>query len=173
MIWFGCRGVKVKNMALFLATYVNKLDRKGRLSIPAPFRTALTSDQFTGVVLTPSHQYPCLEGFSYETMEELSTRLDHYDLFSSDQDDLATALFGQATPCNIDDTGRIVLPESLMTHANLTDKAAFVGLGRKFQIWHPDSLAQRQTQARDTVKSQKLTLPALGTTSRQSSSEGA
>jgi len=149
-------------MTLFLATYINRLDKKGRVSVPAPFRTSLVSEQFNGVVLIPSHQHDALEGFSYNTMQELSARLDHYDLFSDAQDDLATTLFGQARPCHMDDTGRIVLPEGLIKHAGLTDQVAFVGMGRKFQIWSPERLADRQNAAREKIKSQKLTLPRSG-----------
>lgn len=153
-------------MALFLAAFVNKVDRKGRVSVPAPFRAALeaqTEEAQTGgaagLVLFRSHSHVCLEGFSMTTMQELSDRLDHFDLFSSEQDDLATAIFGAASPLHIDGDGRIVLPPDLISYAGLEEQAAFVGMGRKFQIWNPQAHQERQEEARQAVQSKGLTLP--------------
>jgi MraZ protein len=149
-------------MTLFLATHLNKLDQKGRVSIPASFRAALSvsSQDFQGVILVPSHQYPALEGFSYAAMQELSARLDHFALFSSDQDDLAAMLFGSAVPCPFDETGRIVLPKSLIDHVGLRDQVAFVGMGKKFQVWAPQRLEQRTQAARQAVQDLGLVIPA-------------
>lgn len=151
-------------MALFLSTYINKVDRKGRVSIPAPFRAALSVTGEAGValpglVLFRASGHACLEGFPWSRMEELSARLDHYDLFSSDQDDLATAIFGEAAPLSVDADGRIVMPQELIDFAGIGEQAAFVGMGRKFQIWEPAALEKRRTQARSAVRDKGLTLP--------------
>jgi MraZ protein len=151
-------------MALFLSTYINKVDRKGRVSIPAPFRASLSVAGEAGVflpglVLFRASGHACLEGFPWSWMEELSARLDHYDLFSSDQDDLATAIFGEAAPLSVDADGRIVMPQELIDFAGIGEQAAFVGMGRKFQIWEPAALEKRRKQARNTVRDKGLTLP--------------
>ncbi len=149
-------------MALFLSTYINRVDKKGRVSVPASFRTALAGQTFQGVVLFKSHNHPALEGFGWAAMEEISRRMDHFDLFSDAQDDLATAVFGAAMQLPFDGDGRIILPEQLIEFSGLKDQAAFVGLGTKFQIWDPGALEKRQTEARKSVKDQKLTLPKEG-----------
>jgi MraZ protein len=92
-------------------------------------------------------------------MDEMSARLDHYDLFSAAQDDLATALFGDAVQLSVDGDGRIVLPPDLLGFAELEDQAAFVGMGRKFQIWEPSAFEKRRTTARKNVRDNGLTLP--------------
>lgn len=143
-------------MGLFLSTYINRVDKKGRVSFPAPFRNALTSPT---IVLFRSNQYEAIEGFSIEKMEELSERLDAFDVFSSEQDDLATAIFAESVPLSIDGDGRINLPQELMSFAAIGEQAAFVGMGKKFQIWSPASLEARKKTARQSVKDQKLTLP--------------
>jgi MraZ protein len=145
-------------MSLFLSTVINKVDRKGRVSLPATFRAALP-DNGTGIVLFRSSNHACLEGFGRDRMTELAARLDHYDLFSSAQDDLATALFGEAVQLAVDGDGRIVLPADLLAHAGIDDAAAFVGLGGKFQIWAPGAFEARRAEARKNVKTQGLTLP--------------
>lgn len=147
-------------MALFLSTYTNKVDVKGRVSVPASFRTALANQDFQGIVLLPSNKFAALEGFGIDMMHELSARLDRFDLFSDTQDDLAAVIFGQATQLAFDDTGRIGLPKELLAHANISDNALFVGLGNKFQIWEPKAFAVRRAQAMQQVQNKKLTLPA-------------
>ncbi len=146
-------------MALFLSSYVNKVDRKGRVSVPAPFRAALAAQPFAGVVLFRAHAQSCLEGFGGSAMEDLGRRLDNFDVFSADHDDLAMAVFGAAVPLPFDGEGRIVLPADLVSFAGLAEDAAFVGMGPKFQIWNPAALAKRMTSARAAVKDRGLTLP--------------
>ncbi|MGE4314147.1 MAG: division/cell wall cluster transcriptional repressor MraZ [Pseudobdellovibrionaceae bacterium] len=148
-----------KTVALFLSTTVNKLDKKGRVSVPAPFRAALGADGGAQVILFRSPHHAALEGFAPKFMDEISARLDNFDLFSESQDDLATTIFGEAVPLSIDDTGRIVLPQNMIDHAGLGEEVAFVGLGKKFQIWSPKALSARQDAARKNVKSKGLTLP--------------
>lgn len=146
-------------MALFLSTYTNKVDRKGRVSVPASFRTALAAESFQGIVLFRSNTHLCLEGFGQGAMEELSNRLDHFDLFSAEQDDMATAIFGEAVQLPFDGDGRVVMPADLITFARLDEQAAFVGLGRKFQVWNPAEFEKRRAAVRKSVQDKGLTLP--------------
>ena len=148
-------------MPLFLSTYANKIDKKGRISVPAAFRAALAGQAFQGVVRFKGTTHDCLEGFDYGTMVELSERLDHFDLFSNQQDDLATAVFGEAVQCPFDGEGRIGLPEHLITFAGLSGTVVFAGLGRKFQLWDHEKFEQRRIDARQNVIKQNLTLPRI------------
>lgn len=148
-------------MTLFLSTYANKVDRKGRVSVPAPFRAALAAQSFPGVVLFRSSTHDCLEGFAFAAMEELASRLDHYDLFSSAQDDLATTIFAEAVQVPFDADGRVVIPDHLLKHAGIDEQAMFVGLGRKFQIWNAAAYEKRREHARREVKDKALTLPRI------------
>lgn len=152
-------------MALFLSTYINKIDRKGRVSVPAPFRVALAAEGVDGaaaglgVVLFRATAHLCVEGVAVPLMEEIGARLDHYDLFSAEQDDMALSVFGESVHLPIDAEGRMILPAELIEYAGLGDQAAFVGMGRKFQIWAPEALETRKVAARKSVQDQGLTLP--------------
>ena len=146
-------------MALFLSTHENKIDKKGRVSVPASFRAELSEEAFQGVVLFRSNIHNCLEGFAWSYMQEIGKRLDNFDLFSAEQDDLATSIFGTAVQLSMDGDGRIVLPQDLIGFANLTEKASFVGMGAKFQIWSPEMFASRRDVARQAVQSKGLTIP--------------
>ena len=141
-------------MALFLSTYVNKVDRKGRISVPATFRAALATQSYQGIVAFPSFResYDAIEACGMDRMESLSESVDRLDPFTDVHDDLASVIFGAAAQLPFDGEGRIVLPEGLREHARIADQAAFVGRGRTFQIWHPDSLRAFETEARTRAR---------------------
>jgi MraZ protein len=148
-------------MTHFLGTHQNRLDAKGRVSIPAPFRTALKngSDQ-ASLILRPSHKQPCIEAWPVPVFSQLEAQMQGLDLFSESHDDMAAALYADAFPLDADKEGRILLPGSLAAHANLTDAVVFMGLGRIFQIWEPEAAERRRAEARERARARGLTLPA-------------
>ena len=68
------------------------------------------------------------------------------------------AVFGQAHQLPFDGEGRIILPESLLVHAGITERAAFVGQGRSFQVWEPEAFAQREAEAVERAKRDRANL---------------
>ena len=168
-------------MGHFLGTHQSRLDAKGRVSVPAAFRAALRAELRDGsrdglsapaeaatetepaaMILRPSHQHPCIEAWPAAAFHALAAPLAQYDVFSDTQDDLATALYSDALEIVADKEGRIVLPQVLRDHAGITDAIEFMGIGRIFQIWHPDAARQRREQARASAQSKRLTLPGSG-----------
>lgn len=134
-------------MSLFLSSYENRLDTKGRISVPASFRASLSSEQFAGVVLYRSFTNNCIEGLSMSRMEQLATATDKMGVFDGTLDDLSAMLFADARPLQFDVTGRIMIPADLLAHAGITDRAIFVGRGNSFQIWNPDAFRRMQNDA--------------------------
>ncbi|MCR4917670.1 MAG: division/cell wall cluster transcriptional repressor MraZ [Alphaproteobacteria bacterium] len=131
-------------MGLFLSCYENRLDTKGRISVPAAFRSSLNNENFSGVVLYRSFTHNCIEGLSMSRMEKMANATDKMGVFDNDLDDLSAMLFADARPLQFDVTGRIVIPEELLKHANIKDTALFVGRGNGFQIWNPEDFAKTQ-----------------------------
>jgi MraZ protein len=166
-------------MGHFLGTHQGRLDAKGRVSVPAPFRAALrvaseaglsasreaalaARDETLAMILRPSHQRNCIEVWPAAAFHALAPSLARYDIFSDTQDDLATALYSDAQELAADKEGRIVLPQSLLDHAGITDTMEFMGIGPIFQIWHPDAARARREAARAAALSKRLTIPANG-----------
>ncbi len=145
-------------MALFLSTFVNKVDRKGRVSVPAPFRAALAGQVFNGIVAFRSYKQRTIEASGIDRMASLSESLDDMELFSEAQDDLASTIFADAHRLPFDGEGRIVLSPVLAEHAGITDMAAFVGRGATFQIWEPEAFRAHQEQARTRARREGATL---------------
>ena len=126
-------------MPPFVSTYVNKLDAKGRVSIPASYRQILAQQDVGGLLYCiPSFVSPSLEAFGNALITQFQLRLDKYDpLFSENYDDEAQAVLASAQSLNFDDEGRVRLPDDLIAHAGITERIVFVGLGQKFQMWDP------------------------------------
>ena len=145
-------------MALFLSTFINKVDRKGRVSVPAPFRAAVRDQSFKGIVAFRSYREATIEACAIDRMEQLSDSVDALDQFSDEQDELASTIFADAHQLPIDGDGRIVLPAILAEHAGITNAAAFIGRGATFQIWSPDAFELHQVEARARAGRRNATL---------------
>jgi MraZ protein len=152
-------------MGQFMGTHQNRVDAKGRVSVPAPFRAVLRAAAIEGepaLILRRSHAYPCIEGWPATTFAGLAQGLAGLDLFSEAHDDMAAVLYAESQAVECDREGRIVLPEALAGHAGITDTVAFMGLGRYFQIWNEKAAAERRAQAFARVRERQQALPATG-----------
>lgn len=145
-------------MSLFLSSFQNKIDQKGRVAVPATFRSAVSSDIFQGVVLFRSFTNKCIEGMSMSRMEKLSDATDQQNLFDEKLDELTSMLFADARQLSFDVTGRIVVPSDLLEHANIKGDAVFVGRGKSFQIWEPSAFEKMQTESLSKLQKEKPSL---------------
>jgi MraZ protein len=145
-------------MAVFIDTFVNKIDRKGRVSVPATFRAALAEQPFQGIVAFPSFQLNALHCAGMDWMQSLIESTRNVDLFSPEHDELTAALFADAKQLPFDSEGRIMLPEALCAHAKLTESAAFAGRGHYFEIWEPQALEAYKAEARKRAAEKQRTL---------------
>ena len=84
------------------------------------------------------------------------------DFFSQTQDDLTNLIFGDARRFSFDSTGRILLTEKLLKHAQITDTAVFVGKGRKFQIWNPENWEKEEARIRAEIFKNRPSLTNKG-----------
>lgn len=149
----------VKKSNLFLDTTENKIDAKARVSIPADFRNVLEALN-TELVLYPSFKAPCIEGMTGAMLEKLSASIqENFDFFSDAQEDLSGLIFAESKVFIPDSTGRISLSAKLITHAELSETALFVGKGQTFQIWNPALFEKAQAVLRQKMKNHPLTLP--------------
>ena len=145
----------------FISTYENKVVKKGRVSVPAAYRSALGSEVYQGVIAYPSLTDPAIEGFGRGTLEELNRRRFDQSLEGGDfaqtlvgqsDDGLVETIMSLANELPFDGEGRIILPARLAEHAGITDRATFVGRGTRFQIWAPDRHLDHQAAEIATLR---------------------
>lgn len=147
-------------MDRFVSNFTNRLDAKGRVSIPASFRGVLARDGFEGLYVHPALDSPALDAGGNALLAEIDTLLATLSPYSEERDHLSTALLGTSEILKIDPEGRVVLTESLKTHAGIADTVTFVGHGHKFQVWEPERFRAHLEEARSRVRDLKKTLGA-------------
>ena len=137
-------------MALLVGKHTNKIDRKGRVSVPKLFRDFLASSdgQVTGFYAYPSFKEPAIEGCSESFMNRVAESIHELPMFSDEQDRLNIMLLEDSHYITFDPEGRISVPQQLVAHAGITDQVMFVGHGKKFQIWSPERHAEHRKGSR-------------------------
>src|SRR4051794_35360639 len=139
-------------MNRFVSNFTNRLDSKGRVSIPAPFRAVMARDGFEGLYVHPALDAPALDAGGNTLLAGIEAFLAGFSPYSEERDRLATALYGTSEILKLDPEGRAILTDRLRSHAGIADAVAFVGLGHKFQIWEPSSFAAHLAEARMKVR---------------------
>ena len=142
-------------MTSFLSTFVNKIDSKGRVSVPAPFRASLTTESFQGIIAYPSLAEPAIDAFGLSMLEQLNRRVLDKNLEDGEfektllgrPDSIVETIMALAHELPFDGQGRVILPAALIDAAGLDSQVAFVGRGNRFQIWNPGKFDEKQNEA--------------------------
>jgi transcriptional regulator MraZ len=145
-------------MDRFVSNVTLRLDSKGRVSIPASFRSVLASDGFDGLYCYPALDRPAIDAGGNALMAEIEAVIARYAPFSEEREQFALALYGTSETLKIDGEGRVSLSEALKRHAGITEAVAFVGLGHKFQIWEPGRFQNELAEATQKVRALKAEL---------------
>ena len=149
-------------MDLFVSHYSLRLDAKGRVSIPAPFRAVLARDGFEGLYCYPTLDRPALDAGGNALLKEIQALVDRFPPYSEEREQFSAALYGTSEVVKIDGEGRAILTEPLKGHAGIKDEIAFVGLGHKFQIWEPGRFRAELAEATEKVRALKKRLGSQG-----------
>ena len=133
---------------MFLSSYENKIDKKGRVSVPATYRSFLNSMGYNGFISYPSFNHLALEACSQDRIEKLSNTIDTLNPFEEKRDYFATSVLSESENLQFDTEGRVSIPEKLLNHAKIKESVLFVGLGKTFQIWEPKNFQKFKEFAR-------------------------
>jgi len=147
-------------MTIFLSSFVNKIDKKGRVSVPASFRAVLGANA-SAIVVFKSLQHDALDGCSIAHLELLSQSLETLDLPPETLDLIETTIFGGSVQVPFDSTGRIKLPQNLMNEVNIDDEVAFVGRRKTFQLWNPAKLETHTKDSRNAARAKDISLSKI------------
>jgi MraZ protein len=138
---------------MFLSSFESGVDAKKRVSIPALFRKVLGGADC--VYLWPSLDRPCIEGAGQMLMDGFEDSMADLDLMDPRRLALSAYIMGEVRQAKLDEGGRIVLDAELIAKAAIGEKARFVGMGDRFQIWEPAAYealrAEMLSLARDNL----------------------
>ena len=144
----------------FLSNFTNRLDAKGRVSIPASFRAVLARDGFDGLYVHPAIDQEALDCGGNALLREIDGLLGELSPYSEERDWFSTALIGTSEILKIDSEGRVIFTEGLKAYAAIAGEVTFVGHGHKFQIWEPGRFRVHLEEARSRVRERRKQLSA-------------
>ena len=118
---------------MFLSTSHNKIDKKGRVSVPISYRNQLESEGGS-LILFKSLQFKCIEGTSIKRMRQYVDAIDELDTLSDDAS-ILRMMMADSFELKYDREGRVIIPEILTKFAEIENLMVFMGIGRSFLIW--------------------------------------
>ena len=125
------------------------LDAKGRISIPARYRTDFKSQNQNKIVITKDPQYPSLKLYSGSEWGSISKKLQSLQGLDPIVRNIQWTILGNAYQTDIDINGRMLIrvPNDLQKYAEIEEEKqiALVGMGNKFEIWNINNWEMRQT----------------------------
>ena len=145
-------------MDRFVSHYLLRLDAKGRVSVPASFRAVLARDGFDGLYCCPALDRPALDAGGNALLAEIEALIAGFAPFSDQREQFSLSLYGTSETLKLDGEGRVVLTDTLKTHAGIADAVTFVGLGHKFRIWEPGRFRAELAEATEKVRAFKQEL---------------
>ena len=143
---------------MFLASYENKLDKKGRVSVPASYRSYLSNLGYNGVICYPSFNNQSIEAWPQDRIEKISNTIDSLNPFEEKRDYFATSILSESINLQFDSEGRISLTLKLLKHAKIKSSMLFVGQGQTFQIWEPTIFEKFKISAQKKANTNRASL---------------
>ena len=144
----------------FASRIDSKVDQRGRVAIPAPFRAILAQEGADEIHCYPHLDYNTIEAGGTRLVEEIKGIVGRHPTGSPLRESLELVYFGECEKLKVDPDGRTVLQKRLRDHAGITETAVFVGLGNKFQIWEPEAYNKFRERAREQALAHRRELGA-------------
>jgi MraZ protein len=145
-------------MTLFLSTYVNRIDKKSRITVPSSFRNVLELNGLNGMVCYPVPNLASIEGCTFNRIKKISNAIDSLGPFSTERNLFSTSILADSHQVGFDKEGRVIIPSELLQSVGIIDEIAFVGMGETFQMWNPAqyNAFKKETQQQSQEKLSKL-----------------
>jgi MraZ protein len=135
-------------MDRFLSTAVMNIDAKGRVSVPSRFRSVLLARGYSELYALRCLDIPALDVGGTDLLDAYESRISSEDPFLQSADDMSFFIHGDGDFLKIDSEGRLYVSDFIKNHCHISDKIAFVGRGKHFQIWEPERLSDYSAQVR-------------------------
>ncbi len=133
---------------MFISTYENKLDKKGRVSVPASYRSHLSALGYSGVICYPSFTNSSIEFCPQDRLQKIIDTIETLNPFEENRDIFSTSILANSFHLNFDSEGRVTIPDKFLSHSGIKEKVLFVGQGKTFQMWEPSEFKNFSEDAR-------------------------
>jgi MraZ protein len=135
-------------MNRFLSSAVNKIDAKGRVSVPAHFRAVVQQRGYSELYAIRQLDVPALDVGGLDLLDRYEERIALEDPFLQTADDMSFFVHGDGAFLKLDQDGRITVTDFIREHTGISSEVAFVGRGNFFQIWEPSKLSAYGAEVR-------------------------
>ncbi len=120
---------------MFRGQFVHAVDAKGRISLPARFRDQLLADNQGRFVLTPALFDPCLHLYPLAAWEEFEAKVSDLPSLDPNIVRFRRLYVSAAVECELDRSGRVLVPPHLREKAHLEKDSVWAGMGRILELW--------------------------------------
>jgi MraZ protein len=135
-------------MDRFLSNAINRIDSKGRVSVPAPFRAVMQKRGYGELYALRGLDTPSLDVGGLDLLDRYEARIAREDPFLQTADDMSFFCHGDGAFLKLDQDGRITVTDFIREHTGIGEEVAFVGRGQFFQIWEPRRLHAHGAEVR-------------------------
>lgn len=135
-------------MNRFLSSAVNRIDAKGRVSVPAHFRAVVQQRGYSELYAIRQLDVPALDVGGLDLLDRYEERIALEDPFLQTADDMSFFVHGDGAFLKLDQDGRITVTDFIREHTGISSEVAFVGRGNFFQIWEPSKLSAYGAEVR-------------------------
>jgi MraZ protein len=117
---------------VFQGSYQHSIDEKGRTSLPAKYRDALSAQSEDILIATPGYPEKCIWLQTRAVYEQMTEKFEAYPEL---KEDLLNIFVAGAHEVAVDKSGRVLLPPPLREYAELKDEVVWAGSKSRLQIW--------------------------------------
>jgi MraZ protein len=145
---------------MFRGRFEHTIDSKGRISIPAKFRELLAEKYEERVMITNFDR--CLVAYPFEEWKTIEEKISSFSMVKKEAKAFQRFFVSAAMECPIDKLGRILIPPTLRSYAQLEKDVVFAGMIKKFEIWSKERFLEEIQKAEVYFEGFAETLADLG-----------
>lgn len=154
-------------MDRFLSSAINRIDSKGRVSVPAHFRSVVQKRGFTDLYALRALDVPAMDVGGPDLLDRYEQRIAVEDPFLQTADDMSFFVHGDGSFLKLDADGRITMTDFVREHTGISSEVAFVGRGLFFQMWEPQRLREHGEEVRKRLLKLRQQASRAGTASSE------
>lgn len=148
--------------SMLIGTYSHALDSKGRVFIPSKWRESIGDVLIVMHWIIPGRDQSCLFAMSLNEWDQFSARLSQLPMTDMAAQAVKRRLYANASACEIDRQGRILLPSQLRDLAGIRSDASLIGVGNRIELWDPSMLAKHYADTSDNYGDALAHLSQIG-----------
>lgn len=146
-------------MNRFLSNATNKIDAKGRVSVPSVFRTVLSALDIKDLYCFQDFVFPAISIGGPELLDRFERQIASEDPFSPQANEMSLLIHGGGVFTKLDQEGRLMVTDFIRDFTGITKEVTFVGRSDHFQLWEPQAFEGMQAEAREKRRLRGLPMP--------------